>query len=168
MLNAAATTVNCQARRFPERSWSARIRNTSPMSTVAIRPPARSSNGRTVLRTGSTWCWNHGTSAETESTPASVTRIVIKRVGNRDAVGGGAGAAASAATVASNSGGSSVPVGPTAPSVPTRPPMPGSGRNVGNRITSRIDGVPVSSITRRSMPSPSPPVGGIPYSRART
>jgi len=36
----------------------------------------------------------------------------------------------------------------------------------GNRITPRIDGWLVSSITRRSMPTPSPPVGGIPYSRA--
>ena len=38
----------------------------------------------------------------------------------------------------------------------------------GNRMTSRIDGEPVSTITRRSMPTPSPPVGGRPYSRART
>ena len=37
----------------------------------------------------------------------------------------------------------------------------------GNRITSRIDCWLVSSITRRSMPMPSPPVGGIPYSSAR-
>src|SRR4030095_10012646 len=33
----------------------------------------------------------------------------------------------------------------------------------GNRITSRIDGESVSSITRRSMPMPSPAVGGKPY-----
>ena len=38
---------------------------------------------------------------------------------------------------------------------------------VGNRITSRIDGWFVSSIQRRSMPMPSPPVGGMPYSSAR-
>src|SRR6185503_6027399 len=37
----------------------------------------------------------------------------------------------------------------------------------GNRITSRIDGLLVSSITSRSIPTPSPPVGGRPYSRAR-
>ena len=37
----------------------------------------------------------------------------------------------------------------------------------GNRITSRIDGLLVSSITSRSMPTPSPPVGGRPYSSAR-
>ena len=42
-----------------------------------------------------------------------------------------------------------------------------SGRSVGNRMTSRIDVVSVSSITRRSMPMPSPAVGGRPYSRAR-
>src|SRR5690606_7115030 len=42
------------------------------------------------------------------------------------------------------------------------------GRMCGNRITSRIDGELVSSITRRSMPMPSPAVGGMPYSRART
>ena len=37
----------------------------------------------------------------------------------------------------------------------------------GNRITSRIDGLLVSSITSRSMPTPSPAVGGRPYSSAR-
>ena len=37
----------------------------------------------------------------------------------------------------------------------------------GNRITSRIDGESVSSITSRSMPMPSPAVGGRPYSIAR-
>ena len=42
-----------------------------------------------------------------------------------------------------------------------------SGRRVGKSTTSRIDGVSVSSITRRSMPMPRPPVGGRPYSRAR-
>ena len=42
-----------------------------------------------------------------------------------------------------------------------------SGRSVGNRMTSRIDVVSVSSITRRSMPMPRPAVGGRPYSRAR-
>ena len=41
-----------------------------------------------------------------------------------------------------------------------------SGRIVGKRITSRIDLASVRSITRRSIPIPSPPVGGIPYSRA--
>ena len=39
--------------------------------------------------------------------------------------------------------------------------------NCGNRITSRIDGESVSSITSRSMPMPSPAVGGRPYSIAR-
>ncbi len=38
----------------------------------------------------------------------------------------------------------------------------------GKRITSRIDGLSVKSIARRSMPMPSPAVGGSPYSRART
>jgi len=42
-----------------------------------------------------------------------------------------------------------------------------AGRISGNRITSRIDGWSVSSMTRRSMPIPSPAVGGNPYSRAR-
>ena len=37
----------------------------------------------------------------------------------------------------------------------------------GNRMTSRIDGLLVSSITSRSMPTPSPAVGGRPYSSAR-
>ena len=42
-----------------------------------------------------------------------------------------------------------------------------SGRICGNRITSLIDGLSVSSITRRSMPMPAPAVGGRPYSMAR-
>ena len=36
----------------------------------------------------------------------------------------------------------------------------------GNSITSRIDGALVSSMASRSMPMPSPAVGGMPYSRA--
>ena len=40
-------------------------------------------------------------------------------------------------------------------------------RNEGNRITSRMLGESVSSITSRSMPMPQPPVGGMPYSSAR-
>ena len=39
--------------------------------------------------------------------------------------------------------------------------------NCGNRMTSRIDGASVSSMTSRSMPIPSPAVGGSPYSMAR-
>ena len=43
--------------------------------------------------------------------------------------------------------------------------MPPTG-GCGNKITSRILGISVSSITKRSIPIPQPPVGGIPYSRA--
>ena len=42
-----------------------------------------------------------------------------------------------------------------------------SGRIAGNRITSRIAAAPAISITSRSSPIPSPPVGGSPYSSAR-
>ena len=42
-----------------------------------------------------------------------------------------------------------------------------SGRMAGNRITSRMCCVPVRYISSRSMPIPTPPVGGIPYSMAR-
>ncbi len=42
-----------------------------------------------------------------------------------------------------------------------------SRRICGKRITSRILGESVSSMTRRSMPIPQPPAGGMPYSRAR-
>src|SRR5207249_11427457 len=42
-----------------------------------------------------------------------------------------------------------------------------SGFMIGKRITSRIDGWSVNSITRRSMPTPRPPHGGRPYSTAR-
>ena len=41
------------------------------------------------------------------------------------------------------------------------------GRISGNRMTSRMERLLVSSITSRSMPTPSPAVGGRPYSRAR-
>ena len=43
-----------------------------------------------------------------------------------------------------------------------------SGRMYGNSSTSRIDGEFVNSITSRSMPTPRPAVGGMPYSSART
>ena len=48
---------------------------------------------------------------------------------------------------------------------------PGAGRSRrrwGKRITSRIDAESVKSMASRSIPMPSPAVGGIPYSRART
>ena len=41
------------------------------------------------------------------------------------------------------------------------------GRISGNRMTSRIDGLLVSSMTSRSMPRPSPAAGGMPNSSAR-
>jgi hypothetical protein len=43
-----------------------------------------------------------------------------------------------------------------------------SGRICGNRITSRMLAQSVSIMIRRSMPIPSPAVGGKPYSSART
>ena len=43
-----------------------------------------------------------------------------------------------------------------------------SGFIVGNKITSRIVSLPVKSITKRSIPIPIPPAGGIPYSKAST
>lgn len=39
-------------------------------------------------------------------------------------------------------------------------------RSVGNRITSRIDARSVMSMTSLSIPIPTPPVGGSPYSSA--
>src|SRR5207253_10782765 len=51
---------------------------------------------------------------------------------------------------------------------PLSPGGAASGRRCGNRMTSRIDGALVKSITRRSMPIPSPAAGGMPYSSART
>ena len=42
-----------------------------------------------------------------------------------------------------------------------------SGRMAGKRITSRMEGWSVSTISSRSTPTPSPPVGGMPYSSAR-
>src|ERR1700754_4682755 len=42
-----------------------------------------------------------------------------------------------------------------------------SGLRGGNRITSRMLVTPASSIVRRSMPRPMPPVGGSPNSSAR-
>src|SRR5205807_9554122 len=40
------------------------------------------------------------------------------------------------------------------------------GLNSGNRITSRMDSAPVSSMVSRSIPSPKPPAGGMPCSSA--
>ena len=40
--------------------------------------------------------------------------------------------------------------------------------NAGNKITSRMLALLVSNIIKRSMPMPHPPVGGMPYSSART
>ena len=42
-----------------------------------------------------------------------------------------------------------------------------SRRSAGNRITSRMLGLSVSSMISRSMPMPQPPAGGMPYSSAR-
>jgi hypothetical protein len=42
-----------------------------------------------------------------------------------------------------------------------------SGRMCGKRMTSRIEGESVKNMTSRSIPTPSPAVGGIPYSSAR-
>ena len=41
-------------------------------------------------------------------------------------------------------------------------------RSAGNRITSRIASLPVSTIVSRSIPIPQPPVGGMPYESAST
>ena len=49
-----------------------------------------------------------------------------------------------------------------------RPWLGHSGRMWGKRMTSRMEALSVSSITRRSIPMPSPAAGGMPYSRART
>ena len=49
------------------------------------------------------------------------------------------------------------------PSVSPQPSL----RSEGNRITSRMLGESVTSIISRSTPMPQPPVGGMPYSRAR-
>lgn len=43
-----------------------------------------------------------------------------------------------------------------------------SGRMTGKRITSLSEGWFVRSLVRRSIPNPSPPVGGRPYSNALT
>ena len=43
-----------------------------------------------------------------------------------------------------------------------------NGFMVGNRIISRMDGASAISMTTRSMPTPRPPVGGSPTSRALT
>ncbi len=43
-----------------------------------------------------------------------------------------------------------------------------SGRRWGNKITSLIDVTPANNMTNRSIPMPIPPVGGRPYSSART
>src|SRR6267378_917192 len=62
-----------------------------------------------------------------------------------------------------------IPVGCSAdfeaPSVESSPEV--SGRSSGNKITSRIECESVNSMVSRSMPMPSPAVGGIPWASAR-
>src|SRR6185295_19757052 len=53
------------------------------------------------------------------------------------------------------------------PILPTGLAVHGRYFRAGNRTTSRIEGRSVSNITRRSMPMPMPPVGGMPCSSAR-
>ena len=58
-----------------------------------------------------------------------------------------------------------------APSVARSAGMPvpiyASGRMAGNRMTSRMDACPAITMMSRSIPRPTPPAGGMPYSRAR-
>src|SRR5262249_50821519 len=61
--------------------------------------------------------------------------------------------------------GSGLRLRPWIGSHPCRPP---SGRMWGKRITSRMDGELVSTMARRSMPTPTPPAGGMPWPSART
>ena len=53
-------------------------------------------------------------------------------------------------------------------STSTVAPLYPSGRMWGKNSTSLMDGLSVSNITKRSIPMPSPAVGGNPYSSART
>src|ERR1019366_1946851 len=53
------------------------------------------------------------------------------------------------------------------PLPPPRPVSSPSGRRWGNKMTSRMLETPAMSMTSRSTPTPRPPHGGSPYSRAR-
>ncbi len=55
----------------------------------------------------------------------------------------------------------------TLPLGPGLRPLQRSGRSCGKRITSLMESAPRRIMARRSMPIPSPPAGGMPYSRAR-
>ena len=118
-----------------------------------------------------------GSSGRRSSSPARAVSHAITRAararGRRVSASFGASATAAAGSGAGASAASSARSAALGTASDERPvwearsPMPPSGRMVGNRMTSRIAGAPVSSITMRSMPMPSPPVGGRPYSSAR-
>ena len=76
-------------------------------------------------------------------------------------MGSDAGAAASASALPAASAGSFSVAHTGLPSPST------SSFMWGNSSTSRMDGASVSNMTRRSMPMPTPPAGGMPYSSAR-
>ena len=76
--------------------------------------------------------------------------------------------AASAAQVAAGAPSAGAPSAGAFSVAPTGFPSPNTSSFMwGNSSTSRMDGASVSNMTRRSMPMPTPPAGGMPYSSAR-
>ncbi len=116
--------------------------------------------------------WITGSVGSREESPSRATSQAKTR-GARERCSGAtpaAGAVIAAAGSVSGAGAASgvagVSVAGTSPPPPS--PSPASGRSVGKRMTSRIVAAPEISMTSRSIPIPSPPVGGRPYSSAST
>ena len=80
----------------------------------------------------------------------------------------GSALAASAAQVATGAPSADAPSAGAFSVAHTGFPSPSTSSFMwGNSSTSRMDGASVSSMTKRSMPMPTPPAGGMPYSSAR-
>ena len=163
-------------------SWSASSSRSRPIAAESTCPVTANHGGtRSTLIRSPSRSWTIGTCTSRCSRPASAVRPAITvttqgRLGGPSSV---ATAAAGRSPTATGAGGvaaaraaAGIGVGGrTGRWAPPGPPPGGganSGRSVGKRMTSRIESTLASSITSRSMPMPSPPVGGMPYSRART
>ena len=159
--------------RLPRATWRAVSSSTSPTITDATAPfarPSRPKNAPVPKRELMT-----GKDASRLTSPAIATSaaMIPRRVaGRRGAPGSrrrcsGSGVRTAEATGAAGPGRGAGGASGSRRLRDGEATSPASGRRVGNSRTSRIVVAPASSMTRRSMPTPRPPVGGMPSSIAR-
>ena len=155
---AKSPTASFQARLLPRSSCPASSTMQSPSPTARTRSSTTWGSGERSSSRGRTRTPRAGSALSIVRTPTTVVSVATTRTspGSRTTATGAPGRAVVGNGV----------VGSTGRGAVTSPPRR-SGRWVGNRITSRIDVAPDSSMTRRSTPMPSPPVGARPRSSAR-